>query len=133
MENRFVFLNDEDKARVSQSAYRYEESWDVGYLHCVRGWTERIPQGHRDLVSTSPGAVVHRSAPGKSAITLYALPRWRHARHAGRGQVHPGSERIVGKQGVEDLRRSKVVEVIQECLGGAVQVFFRPATVQHLA
>ena len=40
-----------------------------GYLHCVRGWTERIPQGDRDGVSTSPGAVVHRS-PGTGVVEL---------------------------------------------------------------
>src|SRR5690242_16090382 len=54
---------------LAAGAYRYQEPWGGGHFHRVRGWTEWIPQGDRDGVSASPGAIMHR-APGAGVAEL---------------------------------------------------------------
>ena len=69
---------------LAAGAYGDEEPWGGGHLHRVRGWTEGIPQGDRDGVSASPGAVVHR-APGAGVAELCVVET---AQGGGRGPAN---------------------------------------------
>ena len=52
---------------LAAGAYGFEEPRGGGYLHRLRGWTERISECDRDGVSESAGAVMHR-APGAGSL-----------------------------------------------------------------